>query len=90
MTVLLVATSHHDGMTQPPIVPGPQDPDPTTGMPPQPQYQSVPPPPDTSAQQFAGKVAGGTVIVILTIFGLVCVLPLLACGIFGWLGSLNP
>lgn len=86
-------------MTQPPIVPGPGEPEP---LPVWPEHQEVPPPQYPPPQPIPvyqpqsapppwnpGRAAGNTVVVILTLVGIFCVLPLLACLIMGTLGNLS-
>lgn len=85
-----------------PIVPGPGEPEP---LPVWPQHDETPPPspvyyppqpvpvyypqPPTAPTWAPGRAAGNTVVVILTLVGIFCGLPLLACGFFALMGALT-
>ena len=97
---------HAEPVTQPPIVPGPPQPDeptswqqPVSGPPPQYYQQPVyyPPPqhapgslPPGGGTEVAKKAAIGTVTVIVTLVGLFCVLPMLVCFGMAACGAILP
>jgi hypothetical protein len=64
-----------------PIVPGPGEPEPPT---PAPQVVYVQP-----QRADPTRVAGNTVLVIIIIVTVLCVLPLLACGVLALVGNLG-
>lgn len=74
---------------QPPIAPGPDEPYPPHLMyqPPQP-YQPPPPPAPTQPSDVVGKTALGTVVVVVTLFLLLCVAPMVFCVGCGAIGNL--
>lgn len=79
-------------MSQPPIAPGPEQPDATPPQPP--VYQPAPQPPPGPYPPYqptvpAAKVAGSTLVVIAVVIGVFCVLPALICGGLGVLGSIT-
>jgi hypothetical protein len=78
-------------MDLPPIVPGPGEPDqpPTAYIPPPqplPVYYPQPPQPPWNP----GRAAGNTVVVVLTLVGVFCGLPLVVCLLMAACGALLP
>ena len=88
-------------MTLPPIVPGrPED---EYGLPIAPSFQDPPPPvyqpppqpipvyqPQTAPPPWnPGRAAGNTVVVLMTLIGVFCVLPILGCALLALFGSIG-
>lgn len=79
-----------------PIVPGPQpdepkwqDLTPPLYEPYRPPQQPIPAPPPTDTQATVKKAAVGTVTVIAVLVGIFCVLPVVACFVFGIIGQIG-
>ncbi len=70
---------------QPPVPPGYYPPQSAPPVQPVPVYYPHPP---AAPSYNPGRAAGNTVVVVLTLFGLLCVLPTVLCFVFGAFGSL--
>jgi len=87
-------------MTLPPIVPGrPED---EFGLPIAPTFQDQPPtvytppqatpvyyPQSTPPPWMPSRAAGNTVVVLMTLIGVFCVLPILGCALLALFGSIG-